>query len=248
MPWLEKSLQDAMLVVFGGYLLIPLIFYFVCSVLIANWAYRKAKTIFYRSIPVSFALGIIVFAAFLVIHGQLDAQSAKVEHDRIAAETQKKLNTKEMERSSPKYLERKIKDWTDRSGYSSRSVDPENGESFRILATGSRGQLFTIVQRIKMPGIVSSGILISPGKPLADKLSHLSEHERQLLFMGIATELLRLGVQYVITGGAIIFFQEVSVDADGSGVEFINKLYDIWRAKELVEIRTNEAFEKPRLK
>jgi hypothetical protein len=151
MQYLEKLFWDVLVVLLGQLMIYTLVADLLMAVAFGYWVWRRIKDKQMLASQIGIGVGIAMFAFLLIIDNQLKAQAAHVEHKASAeAEAAQKTTTlveiarKEKEKSSPEYLERKVRDWFERVGYPTQHHQPRGQEAFHVSATGE-GVDFTVI-------------------------------------------------------------------------------------------------------
>lgn len=251
MAWLEKLLQDLLLLAFGGSVMGPLIVEILVAVGFAIWLRRREPN---YPIPVVALFGVIAFAVFLFIDIQYKSEADKIARDRekqvqeqLAAQAKTEIKKSEKEKASPEYLQSQIITWLDAAGFSHKTIPVETGERFRIEARDIKGIVYFISQYNDVPSGLIVQHIMRPFGPLAARLKTMKQPEREAFSRSIEIELLRLGIPHEAIIGENTFIklrEEFPIDREGSGIDMLHKLFDLNRGQRLIQIYTMDMLEK----
>ncbi|MGD9728164.1 MAG: DUF2299 family protein [Nitrospiraceae bacterium] len=193
----EEVLVNGLVLMFGEFMATGVFVEALLSIWIAYrlWRHLKKED---RKMPVlsrvatitSITFGLFTLASFLAIQVHLNGYAASVEKERQEAETQRI----ERERLSPKYTKETVRDWLDKSGYSTREVSSEKEMEFRLDVTSGDFN-FAVYQAKATPDVlaVDTRVILKPH--IRDLLTKMTPQRRNAFLNDVKLELIKSGME-----------------------------------------------------
>lgn len=250
MLFIEKLFWDLLILVLGTYVMVTLIAYVLASCWFGYWTWKHLRSNYALAPQIAVGATLIVLAQLLIIHNQLKAQGSEIEvrRNEEMREAEKKTvpeeaAKQEIDKSSPEYLEQKLRMWLEKAGYSTQHLEARGNDAFHITAKGNEASINIRLER-GTDGMTVASLRTISGKERSAKFSKMSEVNIKRFSDMILLELLRLGIHHVVMVGKDNIMVELQnrflLDETITRADLYEKLFLLQRGKAIVEIITNQ--------